>query len=68
MERMPFGISPAPEVFQQHLEQLLAGLHSVFNIHDDIIVFGEGHTLQEADANHDEQLLALLNRCKEKNV
>ena len=65
---MPFGISPAPEVFQQRLEQLLVGLHGVFNIHDDIIVFAEGHTLQEADANHDERLLALLNRCKEKNV
>ena len=65
---MPFGISPAPEVFQKRLEQLLAGLHGVFNIHDDIIVFGEGHTLQQADANHDERLLALLNRCKEKNV
>ena len=44
--RMPFGIAPAPGVFQKSLEQALVGLSGVYNIHDDIIVVGEGHTVK----------------------
>ena len=65
---MPFGIAPAPEVFQKSLEQALVGLSGVYNIHDDIIVVGEGHTVKEAEENHDRRLIALLERCQEKNI
>ena len=44
---MPFGISPAPEIFQRWLEQQLIGLDGVSNIHDDILVIGEGNDLEE---------------------
>ena len=41
---MPFGISPAPEVFQSRLEAALSGLGSVKAIVDDLLVYGEGET------------------------
>ena len=36
--RMPFGISPAPEIFQQCLDQNLEGLKGIFKIADDILI------------------------------
>ena len=51
--RMPFGIAPAPEIFQRRLEQQLEGLSGVSNIHDDILIMGEGETLEMAIDNHD---------------
>ena len=55
-------------MFQKSLEQALVGLSGVYNIHDDIIVVGEGRTVKEAELNHDERMLALLTRCTEKNI
>ena len=36
-KRMPFGISPAPEVFQRRLNQALEGLNDIYVIADDIL-------------------------------
>ena len=36
--RMPFGISPAPELFQQKLDNVLSDLDGVMSIADDTIV------------------------------
>ena len=63
--RMPFGISPVPEIFQRWLEQQLIGLDGVSNIHDDILVIGEGNDLEEAVRNHDQRMDKLLQRCAE---
>ena len=38
--RMPFGIAPAPEIFQMKLDQNLEGLSGVFKIADDILITG----------------------------
>ena len=51
--RMPFGISPAPEVFQMKLHQNLEGLPGIFTIADDILTTGQGDTVQEAEEDHD---------------
>ena len=37
-------------------------------IADDILVYGEGDTEQEALENHNKNLEAVLSRCKEKNI
>ena len=66
--RMPFGIAPAPEIFQRRLEQQLEGLPGVSNIHDDILIMGEGETLEMAIDNHDKRLNALLKRCEDKGI
>ena len=44
--RMPFGISPAPEIFQSRLEAALSGLGGVKAIVDDLLVYGEGENME----------------------
>ena len=66
--RMPFGISPAPEIFQQFLDQNLEGLTGVHKIADDIIITGSGANLQEAHRDHDKNLHAFLQRCDERRI
>ena len=66
--RMPFGISPAPEIFQQRLDQNLEGLKGIFKIADDILITGSGATEVEAEIDHDRNLLKLLQRCRERNI
>lgn len=66
--RLPFGISSAPEEFQKRLMSALEGLDGVLCIADDILVFGEGTTYQEAEKDHDRRLVALMERCSKKNI
>ena len=66
--RMPFGISSAPEVFQRKQHEAVEGLSGVKCIHDDILIFGEGSTVEEATWDHDCKLRALMERCRERNI
>ena len=66
--RMPYGISPAPEYFQQKLDQNLQGLPGVHRIADDLLITGQGETKEEADKDHDKNLVHLLQRCRERNI
>ena len=58
-KRMPFGISPAEEIFQQRLDQAIDGFDGVRTVFDDILIIGNGETLQTAAADHDKNFLAL---------
>ena len=66
--RMPFGISPAPEIFQSRLEVALSGLDGVKAIVDDLLVYGEGETMEQAVEQHNARLLALLQQCRKKGI
>ena len=66
--RLPFGVSVAPELFQAKVHQALEGLRGVFCVADDLLIAGFGDTTEEADADHDRNLLALLQRCREKGI
>ena len=66
--RMPYGISPAPEYFQQKLDQNLQGLPGIYRIADDLLITGQGGTKEEADKDHDANLVRLLQRCRERNI
>ena len=65
---MPFGISPAPELFQQKLDQNLEGLPGIHRIFDDLLTTGKGDTLLAASQDHDRNLRNLLERCQETNI
>ena len=65
---MPYGISPAPEYFLQKLDQNLQGLPGVFRIADDLLITGQGDTKEDADKDHDANLVHLLQRCGERNI
>ena len=66
--RMPYGISPAPEIFQRKILETLSDLRGIACIADDILIYGCGETLNEARIDHDRNLIALLQRCREQNI
>ena len=47
---------------------MLEGLPGVLTIHDDILLYGEGDTYEEASRDHDAKLHKLMMRCREQNV
>ena len=65
---MPFGISSAPEVFQRQMCETVEGLRDVEVVADDPVVVGFGDTDEEAARDHDQNLDAILQHCKEKNI
>ena len=65
---MPFGISPASEIFQLRLHEAVEGLDGVYAIADDILVAGTGDTMKDAVTDHDLKIKNLLERCQERNI
>jgi hypothetical protein len=66
--RMPFGISPAGEIFQRRLDQAIEGLNGMKTVTDGILVIGNGATTDEAVKDHDTKLDAVLSRCRERRI
>ena len=60
--KLPFGISSAPEHFQKRMSKILQGLEGVVCQVDDVLIFGK-------DAlEHDERLMKALERIAESGV
>ena len=59
--RLPMGITLAPEVYQRKMAEMLDGLPGVVFFQDDIIVHGKG-------TEHDKRPSAVLNRIKETGI
>jgi len=66
--RLAFGLSVSPEEWQRRLHEVLYNLEGVACIADDILVYGCGKTVNEANADHDTKLTGLLNRCRERGI
>ena len=66
--RMPFGIASGPEEYQRRQHEFLDGLQGVINIADDICVFGCGNSKEEADLDHDKNLISLLEKCSKQDL
>ena len=60
--RLPFGITSAPEYFQRRMSEKLAGLKGTLCVMDDILITGK--TQEE----HDQRLMAALDRIKESGI
>ena len=56
--RLPFGITSAPEHFQKRMQSILSDMEGTVNMIDDILVYGKD---QE---EHDERLEKVLNRIE----
>jgi hypothetical protein len=65
---MPFGISPAPEYFQQFLEREIENLSGVRTVADDIIIYSEGDTVEAPTVDHDQKLKAFFYQCRKRNI
>ena len=66
--RMPFGVNAAPEEFECKLQEHLSDLNGVDALRDDILVSGPGDTIEEANADHDANLIRLLQRARKVNL
>ena len=60
--RLPFGITSAPEYFQKRMSQVLAGLEGNVCMVDDVLVYGT------TQAEHDKNLAAVLKRIEEAGI
>ena len=73
-KRMPFGICSVPEVFQRKMSDLIEGLRGIereFEVIADhflVVGFGDNLNIEQATKNHDEHLLAFIQRCEELNI
>ena len=61
-ERLPYGISASPGIFERCMRELLEGLPGVVAYMDDILVIGE------SEAEHDANLEKLLTKLQSHNV
>ena len=60
--KLPFGISSAPEIYQKRMNQILEGLPWVLCLIDDVLIFAQDQK------EHDARLQRVLRRIKEANV
>ena len=60
--KLPFGISSAPEHFQKRMSRILSGLEGVVCLMDDVLVFGSTRE------QHEQRLNEVLHRIKEAGV
>ena len=67
-KRMPFGINSAPEIWQRRMYEHIEGLKGVEVIADDFLVVGYGDTPEEWKADHDRNVRAFLDRCRQRNL
>ena len=56
-----------PDDFQRHVNEIIEGPEGITAIADDLLVTGAGNTHEEALADHDRNLIALLQRFSERN-
>ena len=66
--RLPFGLSSAPEIFQRNLDQCIQGLPCVARIVDDLLIWGEGETIEKAMQDHDVNVERMLERAQSANL
>ena len=60
--KLPFGITSAPEHFQKRISAILEGLEGVLCLMDDVLVFGKTKT------EHDKILFAVLQRFQNVGI
>ncbi|XP_049275476.1 uncharacterized protein K02A2.6-like [Rhipicephalus sanguineus] len=60
--RLPFGISTAPEHFQRRMGQVLCGQEGVVCHMDDVLIWGA------TQAQHDERLRAVMDRLRTSGI
>ena len=62
------SLSVSPEIFASRIRAALSGLKGVYCIADDILVTSAGDDVAAATRDHDANLLALFDRCRQKGI
>ena len=60
--KLPFGITSAPEYFQKRMSEILSGLEGIVCMMDDVLVYGK------CQEEHDQRLTAVLERLQKEKV
>jgi transposase InsO family protein len=60
--RLPFGLSVSQDIFQQHMDRIIAQVPGCVGIADDIAVFGA------TEAEHDANLIKLMETAKSEGL
>ena len=60
--RLPFGITSAPEHFQRRMNEILADMEGAVCLIDDILIYGK------SQSEHDQRLLAVLKKLNEAGL
>ena len=55
-------------LYQRRQHEFLHGLPGVINIADDICIFGCGDTTEDANEDHDRNLVRLLDKCSDYDL
>ena len=66
--RLPLSLIPSPELFQERNHNALVGIKGISCIADDILIAGSGDDEAVAMADHNRNLRALMQRCREKVI
>jgi len=66
--RLPMGTKVSPEIFAARIQAALAGLNGVHVIADDLLITGCGSDTESATRDHDKNVLALLERCRQQGI
>ena len=61
-QRLPFGLSVSQDLFQKHMDQIIARCEGVVGISDDLVVFGE------TEEQHDRRLLHFFRIAREEGL
>ena len=62
------GLSVSSQIHAQKMAEFVEPLEGSKIIADDVIIYGRGNSDQEAQADHDRNLRALLDRCRKFDV
>lgn len=68
MAETAMGLKVSPEIFASRIQAALSGLTGVYCIADDILITGSGDDAQSATRDHDANVTALLDRCRQKGI
>ena len=66
--RLPFGLVISSEVFQKRLQSYLDGLKGITCISDDILVYGTGNNVDEANSDHNVNLHNSMQKCRKHGI
>ena len=67
-KRLPMGITPASKALQTKMTEQFQGINGVSIIQDDCLVEGFGNNSDQAINNHNQNLRAYFQRCRERNI
>lgn len=65
---MPYGVSTEQEIFQSKTHEALEGLNGVACIADNILIYECSDTVEEAQRDHNKNLLRLLDCCRQYTI